>query len=103
MRLIARIQEMLVAGYLLEGWINDFDPKGIFRVQQEKLINTRGFGLWDIPDPGLLTKAPLSPSLLAMGEQPLLLQITLCSNRVAQAQHPEALSHGVICMLPKLS
>jgi F420-nonreducing hydrogenase I large subunit len=49
MRLIARIQEMLVAGYLLEGWINDFDPKGIFRVQPEKLINTRGFGLWEAP------------------------------------------------------
>ncbi len=31
MRLIARIQEMLVAGYLLEGWINEFNPKGIFR------------------------------------------------------------------------
>lgn len=49
MRLIARIQEMLVAGYLLEGWINEFNPKGIFRVQPEKLMNTRGFGIWEAP------------------------------------------------------
>lgn len=35
---------MLVAGYLLEGWINEFNPKGIFRAQPEKLMNTCAFG-----------------------------------------------------------
>lgn len=49
MRIIARIQEMLVAGYLVEGWIKELNPAGIYKMQAEKPVSSRGIGLWEAP------------------------------------------------------
>ncbi len=49
MRIMARIQEMLVAGYLLEGWIKRLNPAGIYKIQAEKPASSRGLGLWEAP------------------------------------------------------
>lgn len=43
-------EEPLITGLAKEfKKINEFDPKGIFRVQPEKLMTTRGFGVWEAP------------------------------------------------------
>lgn len=47
MRIIARMQEMLVAGYLVESWIKELNPNGIYKTKAEKPVNSRGIGLWE--------------------------------------------------------
>lgn len=43
-------EEPLITGLAKEfKKINEFDPKGIFIRQPEKLMNTRGFGVWEAP------------------------------------------------------
>ncbi len=49
MRIMARIQEMLVAGYLLEDWIKKLNPHGIYKTQAERPVFTKGFGIWEAP------------------------------------------------------
>ncbi|MDP2841404.1 MAG: nickel-dependent hydrogenase large subunit [Candidatus Methanoperedens sp.] len=48
-RIMARIQEMLISGYLLEKWIKELNPHGIYKTQAEKPLFERGFGIWEAP------------------------------------------------------